>query len=174
MWSFHSPSWQGSSDELSFFSHDITRDINQNIVFGLAVSFSHSSSPHFSVPSSFLLLFPLQKGVGGVAPTRPEVLIAANRRKPNVRSERLIFSPLSISSLFLPLSTSLYFVNQLGLVKGFNLREQRIPWQPSTVTDGRRAESRLRSWSSGMSRKFLGLVSHRILCFSLNLIREAV
>lgn len=63
-----------------------------------------------------------------------------------------------------------------GPGEGFNLREQRIPWQRSTVTDGRRLESRLWRWSSGMSRNFffLQLVSHRILCFNTYLIRKVV
>lgn len=80
----------------------------------------------------------------------------SNRRKPNVRSERRICSLISISSLS-PCSPPLYPLFSLlcepaGPGEGFNLREQRIPWQRSTGTDGRRSESRLWRWSAGMSR----------------------
>lgn len=62
-----------------------------------------------------------------------------------------------------------------GLGEASDLRAQRIPWQRSTLTDGRRTETDFGfGCSSGISRTFLGLVSDCVLLFQSYLIRKGL
>lgn len=95
-----------------------------------------------------------------------------NQRKPSVRNKRWICLLLSIFC-FIPLLVSLCEPAGLGEVS--DLRTQRIPWQKSTLTDGRHTETDFGfGCSSGISRKFLGLVSDCILLFRSYLIRKGL
>lgn len=95
-----------------------------------------------------------------------------NQGKPSVRNKRWICLLLSIFC-FIPLLVSLCEPAGLGEVS--DLRTQRILWQKSTLTDGRHTETDFGfGCSSGISRKFLGLVSDCILLFRSYLIRKGL
>lgn len=89
--------------------------------------------------------------------TRHEVLIAATRGSQTWKEKdgfaRSFPSPLFFFFFFPPLSFSLV-CEPAGPGEGFNLRAQRIPWQRSTVTDGRRTENRLGAGAKECPRNF--------------------
>lgn len=81
-------------------------------------------------PFLFALALSSPNGVYGVASTRHEVLIAATKER-QTWEVRDLLSPFHLPLFPPPLPFSL-LCEPAGPGEGFNLREQRIPWQRST------------------------------------------
>lgn len=138
----------------------------------LALFFSSFLHPFPPPPFSPLDLFLSKICAGGLVPNRHEVLIAVTRG-----SQMLEIIDGFACSFPSPFSPPLLVspCEPAGFGELSALRAQRIPWQRSTLTDGRRTETDFGfGWSSGISRKFLRLVSHCILLFRSYLIRKGL
>lgn len=131
-------------------------------------SFLHFSILFFPLP----LIFSSPKYVLRLVPNRHEVLIAVTRGS-QVLEIKDGFACSFPSPALSPLLVS--HCEPAGLGEVSDLRTQRIPWQRSTLTDGRHTETDFGfGCSSGISRKFLGLVSDCILLFQSYLTRKGL
>lgn len=139
----------------------------------LALFFSSFLHPFFS---SLPLILSSPKYVWRACAEQTWGVNSRDQRKPNVRYNRWIYLLLSILHLLSPPSPCLsLWTSWVWRTLSLGLRAQRIPWQRSTSTDGRRTETDFGfGWSSGISRTFLGLVSHCILLFRSYLIRKGL
>lgn len=139
----------------------------------LALFFSSFLHPFFF--PSLSLIFSSLKYVREACAEQTWGVNSRDQRKPNVRNNGWICLLLSILHLRSPPPLLVSPCEPAGFGQLSGWGAQRIPWQRSTLTDGRRAETDFGfGCSSGISRTFLGLVSQCILLFQSYLIRKGL